>query len=180
MRKVFFLLGQLSDLDVEWLLARGARQRVPAGTVLIEQGRPVSAVFLILAGTLTVTFRGLGGDQAVRLGCGEVVGEMSFIDARLPSATVTAAEDSVVLAVPRAELSRKLEQDPAFAARFYRAVAMFLSHRLRATVGRLGYGKGQGLDEEAEYEDELDPNVLDSVHLAGSRFDRVLERLLSG
>ena len=28
--------------------------------------------------------------------------------------------------------------------------------------------------------DELDPNLLDSVHLAGARFDRMLKRLMSG
>jgi CRP-like cAMP-binding protein len=178
-RKVLYLLGQLSDLDVEWLIARGVKQQVPAGAVLIEQGRPVSAVFLVLAGTLTVSFRGLGSGPFVRLGCGEVVGEMSFIDARPPSATVTAAEDALVLAVPRAELTRKLEQDPAFAARFYRAIALFLSARLRATVARLGYCTGQVPDDDSAAADELDPNVLDSIHLAGSRFDRVLERLLS-
>ena len=180
MRKVLYLLGQLDDLDVEWLVAHGTKQRILPGTVLIEEGQPINAVFIVLAGTLAVTFRGPGQQPGVRLGCGEVVGEMSFIDARPPSATVTAAEDAVVLAVPRAALSRKLEQDTAFAARFYRAVAMFLSDRLRATVGRLGYGRGQRLDEDGDYQDELDPNVLDRVHLAGSRFDRVLERLLSG
>jgi bacteriocin-type transport-associated protein len=178
-RKVLYLLGQLTDLDVEWLIARGAKQQVTAGTVLIEQGRPVSALYVVLSGSLTVSFRGLGGGNSVPLGCGEVVGEMSFIDARPPSATVTAARDAVVLAIPRTELSRKLDQDSGFAARFYRAVALFLSHRLRATVLRLGYGKGRELDEDVEAEDELDPAVLDYVHLAGSRFDRVLQRLLA-
>jgi CRP-like cAMP-binding protein len=106
-----------------------------------------------------------------------MVGEMSFIDARPPSATVTAAQDSAVLAIPRPQLVAKLDQDTAFAARFYRALATFLSDRLRGTVSRLGYSEGQPLQEDVEYADELDDNVLDNVHLAGARFERIVKRL---
>jgi bacteriocin-type transport-associated protein len=179
MRKALYLLGQLSDADVEWMIAEGAKERVPAGKVLIREGEPVNAVYILLDGLLEVTGSGLSGGPPIRLGCGEVVGEMSFIDARPPSATVTAAMDSVVLAIPRPALAGKLERHPEFAARFYRSLAVLLSHRLRDTVRRLGYGKGQPLREDVEYDDELDANVLDNLHLAGSRFDRVRHRLLS-
>jgi hypothetical protein len=33
--------------------------------------------------------------------------------------------------------------------------------------------------EDEEYQDELGAEVLDSLHLAGHRFDRVLQRLLA-
>ena len=179
MRKALYLLGQLSDTDVEWMIAEGARQRIPAGKVLIREGEPVNAVYILLDGLVEVSGSGLSGGPPIRLGCGEVVGEMSFIDARPPSATVTAVENSVVLAIPRPALAAHLERDPEFAARFYRSLAVLLSHRLRDTVRRLGYGKGQPLREDVDYEGELDPHLLDTVHLAGSRFDRVRHRLLA-
>lgn len=188
MRKAFYLLGQMTDDDVEWMLARGRKERIETHHVLIRQGRQTDALYVLLQGTLEASFTGgqsaPGGSKPaspapVRLGCGEVVGEMSFIDARPPSATVTAVESSILLAVPRTVLAAHLDEDPAFAARFYRALAVFLSQRLRSTVGRLGYGAGKSLNEEVEYQDELDPDVLESVHLAGSRFDRVLRRLLA-
>jgi len=178
MRKALYLLGQLSDTDIEWMIREGARQRIPAGSVLIREGQPIDALYIILDGSVEVSGTGVAG-TAIRLGCGEVVGEMSFIDARPPSATVTAAEGLVVLGIPRKSLAAKLEADPRFAARFYRALAVFLSHRLRDTVGRLCYGKGQPLREDVEYEDELDAHTLDNLHLAGSRFDRVRQRLLA-
>jgi CRP-like cAMP-binding protein len=104
---------------------------------------------------------------------------MSFIDASPPSSTVTALQPSTVLAIPKAALSAKLEMDMRFAAHFYRAIATFLSGRLRATVGRLGYGDGPSvsLDQDTHYADELDDNVMDNVHLAGARFERILKRL---
>jgi CRP-like cAMP-binding protein len=178
MKKVLYLLGQLSDADVEWLIENGRKQHVRPGTVLIAERQPINAVYILLDGVLEVTGAALGGKR-VRLGSGEVVGEMSFIEARLPSASVTALEESTVLAIPRPELRARLEGDAGFAARFYRALAMFLSHRLRTTVRQLGYGKDRPLDEDADYEDELDPHMLDSIHLAGSRFDHVLQRLLA-
>jgi len=178
MRKALYLLGQLDDADVEWMMAEGGRQRVPAGTVLIREGQPIDALYIILDGSVEVSGTGVAG-EAIRLGCGEVVGEMSFVEARPPSATVAAAEGLVVLAIPRARLTAKLARDAGFAARFYRSLAVFLSHRLRETVARLGYGKGQPLREDLEYEGELDTETLDCVHLAGSRFDRVRQRLLA-
>jgi bacteriocin-type transport-associated protein len=179
MRKVLFLLGQLSDADVEWLIDHGTKQRVAAGTVLIEQGRGIDALSILLHGTLAVSGTQLG-DKPVRLNSGEIVGEVSLLDSRPPTATVTAVTDCVVLAISRDELLAKLDADVSFAARFYRALAMFLAHRLRNVYQRLGYGKGQPMDDGVEYQDELSAELLDSVHMAGSRFDRVLQRLLEG
>jgi CRP-like cAMP-binding protein len=169
MRKVLYFLGQLSDTDVEWLIRHGARQQVPAGACLIEAGQPVGALYVVLDGALAVAVPGQRQVQTAHLGSGDVVGEMSFVDARPPSATVKVLEDAVLLSIPRPKLAAKLEEDTAFAARFYRGIAMFLSHRLR-----LLYAGGRELGDE----DELDPNVLDQVHLAGTRFDVVLQRLL--
>lgn len=178
MRKVLFLLGELSDPDMEWIVTHGSRQRVPAGTVLINQGQSVSTLYVLLDGILELSGAPIG-DKPLRLSCGEVVGEVSLLDSRPPTATVTATVDSVVLAIPRADLLAKLREDAQFAARFYRSLALFLAHRLRNTYQRLGYGKDQPLDEDSQYDDELSPELLDSVHIAGSRFDRVLQRLLA-
>lgn len=178
MRKIFYLLNRLTDSDLEWLIARGSKRIVAAGTVLIEQGRNIDTLYILLDGVLEVSGVDLG-DKPIRLRSGDVVGEVSLLDSRPPTATVTAAEESILLAVPRSELLDKLEEDLEFAARFYRSLAVFLAQRLRNTYQRLGYGKDEVLDENVEYEDELSPEMLDSLHIAGARFDRVLQRLLS-
>jgi CRP-like cAMP-binding protein len=102
---------------------------------------------------------------------------MSFVDELPPSATVRALDDALVLAVPRAALSARLGADAAFAARFYRAVARLLSERLRAS-NRLRAGEtSPHLDETRQQSDELDVAGLDTVYLAGQRFERILRRL---
>ena len=180
MRKVLFLFGQISDQDIEWMLQVGRKETVPRGHVLIREGHAFDTVYIVLDGAFSVTVSALEDREVNRLGCGEVVGEMSFVDARPPSATVTALENSTVFAIPRSHLAGRLEQDMAFAARFYRAICLFLSDRLRSSVALMGYDSGQELDADVEYQDELNPGVLDSIHLAGSRFDAMLKHLMSG
>ena len=181
MRKVLFLFGQLNDDDVEWMLGVGKRRFVPAGEVVIEQGVPVDAVFILLEGGLAVWLRPRKGPERelARLHAGEIVGEMSFVDARPPSATVKAVEDSTVFSIAKAALNAKLAADPGFAARFYRALAIYLSTTVRERHRALG-GTGVAEDEEEDDNeaDELDANVLDGVYLAGERFDRMVKRVL--
>lgn len=180
MKKVLYILGQLRDTDVDWMTETGHKQPVEAGAVLIRQGQPIDSLYIVLDGLLSVTDARLEGRELAQLGAGEMVGEMSFVDAAPPNATVTALQKSVVLTIPRARLSAKLQQDQGFAAHFYRAIATFLSDRLRATVGQLGYGQPTALDDELIAADELDDNVLDNIHLAGDRFERMLQRLMGG
>ena len=175
MRKALFILGQLNDADVEWLARRGERRRLADREVIVEEGRPVDSLFITLGGELRVTLR--NGQEVARLGVGEVVGEIAFVDFSPPSATVAAAGDGVVLALPKAALQQRLADDVAFAARFYRAMAFFLADRLRATNRRLG--DGPGARPPADADGELDPGVLDSFADAGARFARLLRRLES-
>jgi CRP/FNR family cyclic AMP-dependent transcriptional regulator len=168
MRKVLYILSRLSDEDVEWMASSGERRRLPVGAVLIRQGVPFDALIFMINGQVKVEIEDIG--EVARLGSGEILGEMSLIDDSPPSATVTAVEPSQILAIDRHLLEARLQADRDFAARFYRAVAMFLSVRMRATVQRLGYGSAPPTTEE-----ELDLALLDTVHVAGARFDRMIK-----
>jgi bacteriocin-type transport-associated protein len=172
-RKALFLLGILDDTDLDWLIAAGSRREVDPGDVLIHEGTPVDAVFVVVNGLLAVRTKLTGDVNIASLRSGEIVGEMSFVDSKPPSASVLALEPSVLLAIPRTALTAKLQDDVAFAARFYRSLAVFLSDRLRSTVSQLGYGTGV----ERARDDEVDPDTLDHVSLAGARFDWLQQRL---
>jgi len=154
MRKAMYLMGVLDDADINWMAEKGAVRALDRGAVLIEEGKPVESIFLLLEGRLSVT---AGSREVASLFSGELVGEISFVDSRPPSATVTTAAKSHVLAIPRAALEDKLARDFKFAAHFYRAIAVFLAERLRTTTSRLGYGdarqdgqNGDGDDGECQ------------------------------
>jgi CRP/FNR family cyclic AMP-dependent transcriptional regulator len=87
---------------------------------------------------------------------------------------------AVLLEIEKAKLQVKIDGDSGFAARFYKAIAVFLASRLRATTHRLGYGKTGDLASERALEDELDSHVLDRVSDAGERFNRLLGALGAG
>jgi CRP/FNR family cyclic AMP-dependent transcriptional regulator len=137
MKKALYILGELSDHDVEWIIENGYRENFSSGSILIEKGRSIDALYIMLEGEATVALESKGVELA-RLGPGEIIGEISFVDERLPSATVTAISSGSVLVIPRPVLRAKLLEDEGFASRFYRALAIFLAHRLRRT-SLLGY-----------------------------------------
>lgn len=177
MRTVLFLLGELDDDDIDWMIERGDRQTVETGTVLIQEGLPISHLFILLEGELGVSVAAGGGQEIASLLSGDIVGEMSFVDTRPPSATVVAKQHSLVLRIARDELLTKLKLDVAFAGRFYRAIAISLSTRLRVTVSRLkNLNLPPGNDHDLSFSD-LGQEAKDSVALANTRLDWLLRRL---
>lgn len=179
MRRVLYVLGQLSDENIEWMIAKGERANLPAGTVLIEEGKPSPNVFIVLDGLLGVFVNSGGRDQQIASrGTGEILGDMSFVEDRPPSATVKTIEDSVLFILPKAALAVKLEEDRDFAARFYRGLAISLSYRLRESMEQGAPGKGPSRGPEIDESEELDPTMLDSLYLAGLRFDRMVRRMI--
>lgn len=199
LRDVLFILGELHDSDIDWMMACGTQQKVPANTVLIRERSPVDALYILLDGTMSLSIaedernplarafaaiegNEISGREIARLSKGEIMGETPFIDGRLPSATVKAIDSSIVLSISRQQMAAKLQQDIGFASRFYQVIATLLSQRLQGMLsqlsyGRRGYSKGLPLDQNVEYEDELSVSVLDHVALAGKRFDWMLGRL---
>jgi CRP/FNR family transcriptional regulator, cyclic AMP receptor protein len=173
MRKALYFLGILNDSDIDWLIAAGKRREIGAGINLIDEGLPLDSVFLVIDGAFSVRAAALGTREVARLRSGEVMGEMSFVDSAPSSATVCAVERSFVLAIPRRRLNAKLAEDDGFAARFYRALSMFLADRLRNTVASFGNSPA------SEAEKEMDSEALDNVAVAGARFDWIQRRLRS-
>lgn len=176
MKRVLFVLGVLEDEDVDWLITSGERQELQPGDRLIQEGQPCSSIFLVLDGMLEVNVTTPTGQTTAiaQLVSGEVVGEMSFVDGHLPSASVIAQAATVVLAIPMAAVEHKLEQDSGFAARFYRAMAMLLSSRLRSTVKHL---QGEHWRPAPAMADAHQQAISDMVSVGSIRFDWMLKRM---
>ncbi|TAD93619.1 MAG: cyclic nucleotide-binding protein, partial [Oscillatoriales cyanobacterium] len=169
MSKVLVILGELSDRDIDWMIANGKRTQIKAGTTLITEGKPLEALYIVLDGTLSVFASSVGNKQIGTIIAGEVLGEMSFVDGRLPSASVLALEECLILSISRRLLTEKLEQDVLFSLRFYRAITKFLSSRLRGTVKRLGEDSNDLVYQQPQ--DELPiSQAVENPDLSQSRF----------
>jgi CRP-like cAMP-binding protein len=174
MRKVLYIFGLLTDADIEWIARTGTRRRLSDGDVLIREGKATEALIILLEGELLVAADAMG--QIARLAVGEIVGEVSLVDSAPASATVTARGEGLALFLDRTTLLQKLDGDQGFAARFYRALAMFLADRLRATRESKG---AHLMDEDTVGQDELDIGIVDHISAAGERFNRMLKILRS-
>ncbi len=199
LKDVLFVLGELHDSDIDWIMACGFQHQIPDNTVIIQQSGTVEGLYILLNGimSLSIAFdernplarafaaieeKEIIGREIARVSKGEILGETPFIDGRLPAATVTTLEECLVLFIPRQILAAKLQQDVGFASRFYRVIATLLSSRSQGMLSRLGYGKraytrGEPLNRNVQYGDELDFSVLDKMALAGQRFDWIRKRL---
>ncbi len=166
MRKVLYIFGLLSDVDVEWMARAGIRRRLSDGDVLIREGESVDFLIFLLEGELLVTTRRLG--KIARMGVGEVVGEMSLVDSAPTSATVLASGNGLALFLDKTKLMQKLDSDDGFGSRFYHALAVFLADRLRDAR------RSAVAEEVAFSDDELDAGILDRLSAAGEKFNRLL------
>jgi len=175
MRKVLYILGQLTDQDTDWLAVVGKRLHVKSGELLVRQGEHLEQLFIVLDGELKVL--AAQGQEIARVGVGDILGEMSFVDDSPTSASVQTVSEVLVLAVEHRLISQRMAADAAFAARFYKSIAIFLADRMRNVLARFGYGESAGDVDEMQL-GELDGHVLDTLHLAGSRFDRMLKKLI--
>jgi CRP-like cAMP-binding protein len=97
-----------------------------AGQVVVKQGDPGDALYVVAEGTLRVT----KGEVLLReIGPGAVFGEMALLDGAPRAATVEAVTAAKLLQVPRAEFESLLDESPEIA----RAVIRML----------LGYVRGR-------------------------------------
>lgn len=132
MQNARYIAAGLSDADMLWLLSVGKLRPLKEGEVLVAAGKPLADLYFVISGSLAVKLA--DGNRIAQLHQGDVVGEMSFVERHSPVVSVVAEERAEMLAIPRKLILTRFEQEPVFAARFYRAIAVFLSERLRDTT----------------------------------------------
>ena len=101
----------------------------PAGQEVAAEGRGGVAFHVILEGSATVS---KDGRELRTLGPGDSFGEISMIDGKPRSATVTAVEPLKALAIPHLDFMQVVDEDPSFA----RYLLKTLCARLREAEAR--------------------------------------------
>jgi CRP/FNR family transcriptional regulator, cyclic AMP receptor protein len=99
-----------SSGELKKLVRAAVRISVPAHWPLIHEQTPGDACYLLLSGRVAVFS---GQDQVAELGPGQLVGEVSILQGRLRSATVSSIEPTQMLRIGGEDLSRLLGELPA-------------------------------------------------------------------
>src|SRR5450432_1025733 len=137
MQTALGLLSELNEEDVDWIFRISSERHVIANTVIVHEDEPIVYLYIVLEGLFAVKVASIPDSEIGRLGPGEIVGEISFLENTLPSASVIAIESSLLLEIPSALLAERLKATPSFGAQFYRALAILNSRRVRERVSSL-------------------------------------------
>lgn len=128
------LLGDLElfaglDEDARAALTRQFDAReLRRGEVLIREGDPADALYVLISGRLIVT-RADRTSPLNEIGPGQAVGEIAFLAGGTRTATVTALRDSIVMRLGRADFDRLAANVPSI----WQNLTVTLSRRLART-----------------------------------------------
>lgn len=165
MPTALFLFVAMYDTDMRWMARVGAVRVYAPGETLIYRDEQLNGLLIILSGSADVEIVG----RTLTRRAGECLGEVSLVDTRPASATVTAVEPTRALWLDGELLRRRFEVDSGFAARCFRGLAILLANRLReATTAP------EQIDEALL----LDATMMDGIARAGERF-RLLQSCTS-
>jgi CRP-like cAMP-binding protein len=174
-KKILLFFSELNNSDLDWFVQKGKKQIITTDRLLIKEGKVSDALYIVVSGSFSVAIESQDHKELAIISEGEIVGEVSFIDTRPPLASVRSLEESVVLSIPRVQLLSKLQQDINFSSRFYRAICLCLSDRLRGTVSRLGYG--YDLDELDDRIGGFGQSMISNLELAEAKLNWLIKNV---
>ncbi len=133
------ILSALRDDQLERFAQFVEVERIPQWTVVVKQGEPGDAMYLILEGELRARTAVLGKETILAtFGPGEFFGDISLFDQGPRSADVVANMDSLVVRLSSAAFEQLASEAPELATPILRAVGKTLTARIRADNKRYG------------------------------------------
>jgi CRP-like cAMP-binding protein len=145
--KGVYLFADLSA-DERGRLARIAESmNMPAGFQIFRAGEEATALYLINDGSVRIATLSPSGAriEVATLGSGSHFGEMALIDGAKRSASAETLEPTSIFRFDYDKIQSLLDGSPPIASRFYRALARFLSNRLRQTTTDMSFARERNL-----------------------------------
>ena len=197
-RDVLNVFSEFRDSDLNWLVKVGHVERYATDEFLLKAGRPTDSLYIVLDGMFSVSLpESKVNPLALCFECpiqtastmsvvttlskGEIAGAVAFLDARPLPVTIRAMRESLVLAIPRSTFNLHIQQDLGFATRFYRILGPQLFTLAMIAMELQGVNQGdtslQAVDDEIEFDGELDLDSLQRMSNGANRFNWMLSHL---
>ena len=128
------LFRGLNDAQLERIREIIHQETFQIGEQIYQQGDAADTMYIISKGQVEVIVHGNNGHQesVVYLGSGQVIGEMTLVDAGKRSATVIAAEDETqVYSVPHHNFTELCDVNTDIGYMIMRNIAQDMSFKLR-------------------------------------------------
>ena len=145
----FPLLQDFSDAELREIFATANEQRLTAGTFICREGEPSGSLYFVVDGQVEISKRAKNGESYVitQLSDGALLGELSWITGTSYGASVQTKQETVVIRLDGAELTRQLQKNSAGAQKFHVAL-------LKLLAGRLTRMNEQVLESQAKLDDQ--------------------------
>lgn len=126
------------DGDLQYFAPNLSLRRVPAGTLLFNEGDMGNYLLFIVEGVMEIILSGENRLQKIvaTYGPGASIGEMALIDEYERSAAVRAATDCEILILTKSKFDAMQQENQPVAMKVIKGLARNISLRLRATQGR--------------------------------------------
>ena len=123
------IFGRLTPDERRTFASLAREHRYPRGALIVRQGDPGDALYVVRSGAVKVSVVGEDGREVIldTLDQGDHFGELALIDGQPRSAHVVAIEPAVLLVLRRDDFRREVERQPRVAW----ALLEELSRRLR-------------------------------------------------
>ena len=132
------LARALPGPETDQVLDAVVTEDVADGEVLVTEGAPSDALFLLWDGELEVLIdEGNTTAHVATLRAGSVVGEVSLFDPGAATASIRSNGPSTVLRFDHAAIDRLFAASPAAATDFLSAITHTLAERVEASLERL-------------------------------------------
>jgi hypothetical protein len=122
--KAASLFSEVAAEDLAPMALAAEEQRFATGEVILREGEVGDVLYVILQGEVVVS---RGDTELNHLNVGDAFGEMAVLDAQPRSATITAFEDTVVLAIDSEDFYDVLQEQAEIA----QGIIRMLNKRLR-------------------------------------------------
>jgi CRP-like cAMP-binding protein len=117
------LFSACSKKELQTIARASDDVEVPAGKVLVHEGKPGHEFFLILDGNASVK---RGKREIAKLGPGQYFGELALLDRGPRSASVIAKDDMEVLVLGQREFAGVIDEVPTLAHKLLTTMAQRL------------------------------------------------------